>query len=270
MFLPTKNNNRINKIDREVRATIRSIIDIRIIAMKAGESSKDDLLGILLDSNYKEIKHGNKNSGLTIDEVIDECKLFYFAGQETTGILLAVWTMILLAQHTNWQERAREEVSQVFGHEKPESDGLNRLKIVNMILHEVLRLYPPAVGLGRMTHEETKLGDIKLPGGTFLRLQIMLMHHDRDIWGDDVNEFKPERFSEGVSKVTKGQTSYLPFGGGPQICVGLNFALLEAKMALVVILQHFCFDLSPSYSNAPHTIVTLQPQFGGHSVLRKL
>lgn len=119
---------------------------------------------------------------------------------------------------------------------------------VNMILHEVLRLYPPAVGLGRMTHEETKLGDIKLPGGTFLRLQIMLMHHDRDIWGDDVSEFKPERFSEGVSKVTKGQTSYLPFGGGPRIFVGLNFALLEAKMALVMIPQHFCFDLSPSFT----------------------
>ncbi|CAH1431073.1 unnamed protein product [Lactuca virosa] len=105
-FLPTKNNNRIKKIDQEVKATIRSIIDKRIIVMKAGERSKDDLLGILLESNYKEIKHGNMNSGLTIDEVIDECKLFYFAGQETTGILL-VWTMILLAQHTNWQERAR-------------------------------------------------------------------------------------------------------------------------------------------------------------------
>ncbi|CAI9259446.1 unnamed protein product [Lactuca saligna] len=134
--------------------------------MKAGESSKDDLLDILLDSNYKAIKHGNKNSGLTIDEVNDECKLFYFVGQETTGILL-VWTMILLAQHTNWQERARKEVSQ-----------------------------PPAVGLGRMTHEQTKLGDMTLPARTFLRLQNMLMHHDLDIWGDDVSEFKPERFSE--------------------------------------------------------------------------
>ncbi|KAL7587354.1 cytochrome P450 CYP72A219-like [Lactuca sativa] len=130
-FLPTKTNNRIKKIDREVRATIRSIIDKRTIAMKAVERSKDDLLGILLESNYREIKHGYKNSGLTIDEVIDECKLFYFAGQETIGILL-VCTMFLLAQHTNWQERAREEVSQVFGHEKTESNGLNRLKIVSL------------------------------------------------------------------------------------------------------------------------------------------
>ncbi|XP_024990055.1 cytochrome P450 CYP72A219-like [Cynara cardunculus var. scolymus] len=270
MFLPTKRNKRMKEIDQKVKASIRSIIDRRVVAMKAGESNHDDLLGILLNSNYKETKKGtNKTSGLSIDEIIEECKLFYFTGQETTRDLL-VWTMVLLGQYTDWQARARDEVLQVFGDKKPNFERLSDLKVVNMIFNEVLRLFPPGPYLGRVVHKETKLGNIMLPAGTFLQMNIILLHHDRDIWGDDAKEFNPERFSEGVLKVTKGQACYLPFGGGPRICIGQNFAMLEAKMALVMILQRFCFEISPSYSHAPHVVITLQPQFGAQLILRRL
>ncbi|KAI3694038.1 hypothetical protein L1987_76996 [Smallanthus sonchifolius] len=269
-FLPTKSNKRIKTIAREVKGLVKDIIDKRVAGMKEGKNINDDLLGILLDSNYKEIKqHGNKKFGLSIDDIIEECKLFYFAGQETTANLV-VWTMILLSQHINWQNHARDEVLKVFGDRKPDIDGLSQLKTINMIFLEVLRLYPPVVAMPRMIHKETKLGNMTLPAGAFIVSHTMLSHHDPDIWGDDVKEFKPERFSEGVSKATKGQTAFIPFGGGPRVCIGQNFAMLEAKMTLVMILRRFSFELSPSYSHAPYTIITLQPQFGAHLVLHKL
>lgn len=141
---------------------------------------------------------------------------------------------------------------------------------INTIFLEVLRLYPPVVAMSRMVHKETKLGNITLPAGAFMQLHTMLSHHDRYIWGDDVKEFNPDRFSQGVSKVTKGQVVYTPFGGGPRVCIGQNFAMLEAKMALAMILLRFSFELSPSYSHAPRTIITLLPQFGAHLILHKL
>ncbi|CAI0409318.1 unnamed protein product [Linum tenue] len=274
-FVPTKLNTRMKQVHKEIQEAIQEIINKREKAMRMGEVvSNNDLLGLLMESN----NNSGKNGRMTLEDVIEECKLFYFAGQETTSAVL-VWTMILLSKYPVWQERARHEVLHVFGTDDVsattlDSSGLSRLKTMTMILHEVMRLYPPLMQLTRAIERETKMGDFVLPTGIQVALPAILVHKDPEIWGSDAGEFNPERFVDGISKATKNpnqQGAYFPFGWGPRICIGQNFALMEAKMALVIILKRFSFELAPSYVHAPSTEAPIpQPQFGARLILHKL
>uniref|UniRef100_A0ACD5UJT6 Uncharacterized protein n=1 Tax=Avena sativa TaxID=4498 RepID=A0ACD5UJT6_AVESA len=270
MFLPTKANRRMKQIAAEIEAILKGIITKRENAMKAGEATSDDLLGLLLESSMAHCRgDGGPNAGITTDELIGECKMFYFAGAETTSVLLT-WTMILLCMHPEWQDRAREEVVLVFGASTPDYDGLSRLKIVTMVLYEVLRLYTPLTVLHRKTYKPMELGGVRYPAGVVLALPLLSVHHDKDLWGADADEFRPERFAQGISKASADVPAFFPFSWGPRVCVGQNFALLEAKMGLAMILQRFSFDLSPSYKHAPFPFGMLQPEYGAQVRLTRL
>jgi len=268
LFLPTQNNRRMKQINGEIEGILRGMIEKRERAIEKGEASGNDLLGLLLQSNMDS---GTGSLRMSTEDVIEECKLFYFAGMETTSVLLT-WTLVVLSMHPEWQHRAREEVLGVFGRVgRPSFDSLSRLKTVTMILYEVLRLYPPAVSLNRRTFKDMRIGGVTYPAGVVLELPIIVVHHNPDVWGKDAREFRPERFAEGISKATKDeQPAFFPFGWGPRICIGQNFALLEAKMALSMILQRFEFQLSPSYTHAPYTIITLHPQHGAPIIVKKI
>nr|XP_043613754.1 cytochrome P450 CYP72A219-like [Erigeron canadensis] len=269
-FIPTKANKKFQQNVHELRLALTGIIDKRKKAIEMGEHIRDDLLGILLESNSKEIEENGV--GMSMEDVIEECKLFYMAGSETTSNWI-VWTMICLSLHQEWQVKAREEILQVFGKGELDFEGLKDLKILTMILYEVIRLYPPAIMYVRTTLKETKLGNMMIPPGVQLALAPIHVHHDPKIWGKDATEFKPERFAEGVVNATnngKGTNSFLPFGGGPRVCIGQNFAMTEARTAMAKILQRFSFELSPSYKHSPFPVFTLPPQFGAPLIIRNV
>ncbi|XP_026452707.1 cytochrome P450 72A15-like [Papaver somniferum] len=264
-FIPTKKNKRRQYLAKEINGILRGFISKREELMKTDSlSSTNDLLGLLLQSSHSE------SYGLTIEDVIEECKVFYSAGQETNSTLLT-WAIVVLAMHPNWQEKAREEVERICGKNVPDFKDITHFKIMTMILNEVLRLYPPVVEVYRHTCKRTKLGDTSIPAGVDLTLPILLIHHDKEYWGDDAEEFKPERFADGVMNASKdNRASFFPFGWGPKVCIGQNFAMIEAKMALAMILQNFSLELPPSYAHAPYTVMTLQPQHGAQIIPHQL
>lgn len=142
---------------------------------------------------------------------------------------------------------------------------------MNMILNECMRLYPPVITVTRKVEREVRLGNLTLPADITIFMPILALHHDPQIWGEDVHVFKPQRFAEGVAKATNNNAAaFFPFGMGPRTCVGLNFTTNEAKIALSIILQRYKFSLSPNYVHYPADIFILTPKNGVQVILQAI
>ncbi|OWM65979.1 cytochrome P450 734A1-like [Punica granatum] len=221
-----------------------------------------DLLGLMID-------RGLCSGSMTEQDVMEECKTFFFAGKQTTSNLLT-WTTVLLAMHPEWQQLAREEVLTVCGARDcmPSKDDIVRLKRLSMILNESLRLYPPAIAMIRRARCSVNLGGYKIPRGTELLIPILAVHHDQVLWGSDATEFNPARFSTDSAGPRSRPGALIPFGLGVRTCIGQNLVLLQAKLTLALMLQKFSFQLAPSYQHAPTVLMMLYPQFGAPIIFR--
>ncbi|XP_004508536.1 cytochrome P450 734A1 [Cicer arietinum] len=267
-FFPTRRNIKCWKLEKEIKKSLVKLIERRKENWsgneKIFEKGPKDLLGLMIQANNKI------SSNVTVDDIVEECKSFFFAGKQTTSNLLT-WTTILLAMHPHWQVQARDEVLKMCGsRDLPTKDHVVKLKTLNMIVNESLRLYPPTIATIRRTKTDVELGGYKIPRGTELLIPILAVHHDLAIWGNDVNEFNPGRFSEGVARAAKHPVAFIPFGLGVRTCIGQNLAVLQTKLALAIILQRFSFRLAPSYQHAPTVLMLLYPQYGAPIIFNQL
>ncbi|BBH08455.1 Cytochrome P450 superfamily protein [Prunus dulcis] len=271
-FLPTKRNINSWKLDKEIRKSLIKLIDRRKENSNSDNNKNNvhekcpkDLLGLMIQAS-----NSSPSSNITVKDIVEECKSFFFAGKQTTSNLLT-WTTVLLAMHPQWQLQARAEVQKMCGaRDIPTKDDVVKLKTLNMILNESLRLYPPTIATIRRSRTDVELGGYKVPRGTELLIPILAVHHDQSIWGNDAKEFNPARFAEGVARAAKHPVAFIPFGLGVRTCIGQNLALLQAKLALAIILQRFSFRLAPTYQHAPTVLMLLYPQYGAPIIFQRL
>ncbi|XP_038720275.1 cytokinin hydroxylase-like [Tripterygium wilfordii] len=265
-FVPNKYNREIKSLKMEVERLLMEIIQSRKDCVEIGRSSSygNDLLGMLLNEMQK--KRGNNGFSLNLQLIMDECKTFFFAGHETTALLLT-WTVMLLASNPSWQDKVRAEVMQVCNGGTPSLDHLSKLTLLNMVINESLRLYPPATLLPRMAFEDIKLGDLYIPKGLSIWIPVLAIHHSEELWGKDSNEFNPNRFA---SKSSGPGRHFIPFAAGQRNCIGQSFAIMEAKIILAMLISRFSFTISESYRHAPVVVLTIKPKYGVQVCLKPL
>ncbi|KAL4035603.1 hypothetical protein IC575_004306 [Cucumis melo] len=277
-FLPTRTNINSWKLDKEIKKSLMKLIEGRKGNLEKknwgmNEKRPKDLLGLMIQAsllNNNNNNNNNNNSSITVHDIVEECKSFFFAGKQTTSNLLT-WTTVLLAMHPQWQIQARDEVINVCGPRAlPSKHDVSNFKILSMILNESLRLYPPTVATIRRAKADVELAGRMIPRGTEFLIPIIAVHHDQTIWGNDASEFNPGRFSEGVSRAGNHPAGFIPFGLGVRTCIGQNLAILEAKLTMAIILQRFTFRLAPTYQHAPTVLMLLYPQYGAPIIFQKI
>eukprot|EP00475_Leptophrys_vorax_P028897 TRINITY_DN4208_c0_g1_i2.p1 TRINITY_DN4208_c0_g1~~TRINITY_DN4208_c0_g1_i2.p1 ORF type:complete len:516 (+),score=123.00 TRINITY_DN4208_c0_g1_i2:2089-3636(+) len=216
-----------------------------------------DLLDVLLSS--VEAK------GLSDKEIRDEAVTFIFAAYETTANMLT-WAFFALANNESVQEKCRQEAFAVLGDEVPSFDQVKSLKYIEAFCLESLRMYPPFPMIGKYAVRDHYLMEDKLfvPAGTLIGINSYVVHRDERFWPEP-EKFDPSRFllQEDGKPIKRHHYAYLPFSAGARACMGKNFALIEIKLIIAVLLKRFKFSLVPGQNVTPDMQnINMVPQSG--------
>lgn len=254
-WIPTPMNIRVARTVRRLEQILYAIIAER---RRSGEDH-GDLLSMLL-----QVQDEESGRRMTDRQLRDECMTLFLAGHETTANTLA-WAWFLLSGHPEVVSRLHDELGHVLDGRPPTVADFPRLTYTESIVNETLRLYPPGWMLGREAIEPLELGGYRVAKGTTVFMTAYVIHRDNR-WYDDPDTFRPERWADGlIQRIPR--YAYFPFGGGPRICIGNNFALMEATLVLATIAQKYRLKLAPDAVVTPLPSMTLRPAQGVKVIL---
>ena len=186
----------------------------------------------------------------------DELMTLFGAGHETTAVALT-WTWYLLSRHPEVKAKLDEELDRVLAGRPPSVSDLPRLPYTEMVIREALRLYPPVPGFAREPVEEVTIAGYEVPKRSLIVISPHVLHHDPRFFSDP-ERFDPERFAPAWEERIP-RYAYLPFGGGPRVCIGNGFAMMEARLILATVARRHKLSLEPGETLRPTQLVTLRP-----------
>jgi len=254
---------------RRIRSMATSLVKHRQDRRtRDGAPEKPDLLDLLLSASDPE-------SGRVLNprELTDNVVTLATAGHETTTLALT-FALYLLALHPEAQERAAAEACQVLGDgsgdgsegREAKAEDVAKLVFTKQVIEEAMRLYTPTPIMTRTARQATEVSGVKIKAGGHIALALYALHRHEALW-DNPNSFDPDRFSPERSK-GRHRFQYLPFGGGPRVCIGATFAMAEAAVILATVLREFSFAPVPGHELRLKHVITLRPEGGMPLIVR--
>ncbi len=255
-WLPVPRNLHLKRHVRRLDAVIHDIIRQR----RADQKDRGDLLSTLVHARDEA-----DNTGMTDRQLRDEVMTLFLAGHETTASALS-WTWYLLATHPDVESKLMAELETVLAGRLPTAADVPRLVYTEQVVQETLRLYPPAYVFGRQPLEDCTIGGYAIAKGTSILIPPYVTQRDPRFF-ERPDEFDPDRWNGGLVKRLPKYT-YYPFGGGPRICIGNSFAMLEAMLIVATVVPRFHFELAAEPPVVPWPSITLRTRHGIHMVVR--
>jgi cytochrome P450 len=255
--VPTPTNLRFRRTLRLLDELIFTMIRER---RAEGPGDRSDLLSRLLSAQDEQ---GRKMSDT---ELRDELLTLFLAGHETTALTLT-YTFYLLATNSDCEADLHAEIDRVLGERPPEVADVPALGYAENVIKESMRLYPPAWTTGREATEDVQIGDYLLKKGTNVLMAQWVVHRDPRFW-PEADRFLPGRWDDEQTKQLP-RCAYFPFGDGPRVCIGNNFAMMEAVLLMTTIAQRFRLELVPGQTLRLVPSVTMRPRDGVKVVVRK-